>query len=312
MAYEYQYEYHEYGSQPYGASRTYSTVNQKTGYDWGGSDCQAQIKGSSAEDSQSFSSESYSNYNQKAGGYWGVGDGMSQLSLTSSENKQRTYGSGGGGYDSQVQTYRLENQVTGGNQVLMGGPGSQRDDNPFWELLPSSFPAGTDQRVIDCYNRIDKDKNGLIDDRELQTALSNFSQSFGLRTVHLLMYSFTNTNARVIGPKEFVPLLNSLKSWKELFQRFDRDRNGRIDASEMKQALLSLGYSVPPMVLQLLVSKFDKSQSKCAVEYDNFIECCLTIKGLTEKFRAKENPDSATATFTYHEFLLSVLPFIIA
>lgn len=41
----------------------------------------------------------------------------------------------------------------------------------------------------------------------------------------------------------------------------------------MREALLSLGFSVSPGVLDLLVSKFDKSGGKNkAIEYDNFIE----------------------------------------
>ncbi|GJN07049.1 hypothetical protein PR202_ga24839 [Eleusine coracana subsp. coracana] len=44
-----------------------------------------------------------------------------------------------------------------------------------------------------------------------------------------------------------------------IFERFDRDRSGKIDAFELRDALLSLGYSVSPTVLDLLVSKFDKT-----------------------------------------------------
>ena len=58
-----------------------------------------------------------------------------------------------------------------------------------------------------------------------------------------------------------------------IFDRFDRDRSGKIDATELRDALLDLGYSVSPAVLDLLVSKFDKTGGKNkAVEYDNFIE----------------------------------------
>lgn len=58
-----------------------------------------------------------------------------------------------------------------------------------------------------------------------------------------------------------------------IFERFDRDRSGKIDSTELREALLSLGYSVSPTVLDLLVSKFDKTGGKNkAIEYDNFIE----------------------------------------
>lgn len=68
-----------------------------------------------------------------------------------------------------------------------------------------------------------------------------------------------------------------------IFERFDRDMSGKIDYNELREALLSLGFSVSPVVLDLLVSKFDKSGGKNkAIEYDNFIEygfwvLCLTF-----------------------------------
>lgn len=159
----------------------------------------------------------------------------------------------------------------------------------------------------------DQDGSGFIDDKELQRALSSYNQSFGLRTVHLLMYLFTNSNARKIGPKEFTAVFYSLQNWRAIFERFDRDRSGKIDISELREALLSLGFVVSPVVLELLVSKFDKSGGQAkAIEYDNFIECCLTVKGLTEKFKEKDTAYSGSATFTYESFMLTVLPFLIA
>nr|CAD1817237.1 unnamed protein product [Ananas comosus var. bracteatus] len=185
--------------------------------------------------------------------------------------------------------------------------------SPFAALVPSQFPPGTDPNVAACFHAADRDGSGFIDDKELQQALSSYNQSFSLRTVHLLMYLFTGTNVRKIGPKEFISVFYSLQNWRAIFERFDRDRSGKIDASELREALLSLGYAVSPVVLDLLVSKFDKSGGKNkAIEYDNFIECCLTVKGLTDKFKEKDTMCSGTATFTYESFMLTVLPFLIA
>lgn len=127
------------------------------------------------------------------------------------------------------------------------------------------------------------------------------------------MYLFTNSNARKIGPKEFTAVFYSLQTWRSIFERFDRDHSGKIDSAELREALLSLGFAVSPVVLDLLVSKFDKSGGKNkAIEYDNFIECCLTVKGLTEKFKEKDKMYSGQATFSYEDFMLTVLPFLIA
>ncbi|KAG2555724.1 hypothetical protein PVAP13_8NG025000 [Panicum virgatum] len=153
-----------------------------------------------------------------------------------------------------------------------GAPGGY-GGSPFASLVPSAFPPGTDPNVVACFQAADRDGSGMIDDKELQSALSGYNQSFSLRTVHLLIYLFTNTNVRKIGHKEFTSVFYSLQNWRAIFERFDRDRSGKIDSSELRDALLSLGYSVSPTVLDLLVSKFDKTGGKSrAIEYDNFIE----------------------------------------
>lgn len=71
--------------------------------------------------------------------------------------------------------------------------------SPFAALVPSTFPPGTDPSIVSCFQVADQDGSGLIDDKELQRALSSYNQSFSLRTVHLLMYHFTNTSVKKIG-----------------------------------------------------------------------------------------------------------------
>ncbi|XP_010452313.1 PREDICTED: probable calcium-binding protein CML50 [Camelina sativa] len=194
-----------------------------------------------------------------------------------------------------------------------GYPPQASYGSPFASLIPSGFAPGTDPNIVACFQAADQDGSGFIDDKELQGALSSYQQRFSMRTVHLLMYLFTNSNAMKIGPKEFTALFYSLQNWRSIFERSDKDRSGRIDVNELRDALLSLGFSVPPVILDLLVSKFDKSGGKNrAIEYDNFIECCLTVKGLTEKFKEKDTSYSGSATFTYETFMLTVLPFLIA
>lgn len=73
---------------------------------------------------------------------------------------------------------------------------------PFAALVPSQFPPGTDPSLVACFQAADQDGSGMIDDKELQRALSSYNQSFSIRTVHLLMYLFTGTNVRRIGESQ--------------------------------------------------------------------------------------------------------------
>ncbi|CAN6586371.1 unnamed protein product [Malus baccata var. baccata] len=214
-------------------------------------------------------------------------------------------------YDHKARAYGApakphKNQAHGG-----GYPAPARScGSLFAALVPSVFPPGTDPEIIACFQLADQDGSGFIDDKEMQRALSSYNQSFSLRTVHLLMYLFTQTNTRKI-----------------VFERFDRDRSGFIDANELRDALLSLGFAVSPVVLELLVYKFGKTGGKKrAIEYDNFIEYVsfsfflsffsgiglLIGFGLTEKFKEKDKAYTGMGTFTYEEFMLTVLPFLIA
>ncbi|CAJ2673396.1 unnamed protein product [Trifolium pratense] len=224
-----------------------------------------------------------------------------------------SYGQPSAPYAAPYQKPPKEDSHSGGGSGAATAYPPPSYASPFASLLPSTFPPGTDPSIVACFQVADQDGSGLIDDKELQRALSSYNQSFSLRTVHLLMYHFTNTNVKKIGPKEFTSLFYSLQSWRGIFERFDKDRSGKIDSNELRDALLSLGYAVSPVVLDLLVSKFDKTGGKNkAIEYDNFIECCLTVKGLTDKFKEKDTGYTGSATFSYEAFMLTVLPFLIA
>ncbi|KAJ8440468.1 hypothetical protein Cgig2_013627 [Carnegiea gigantea] len=211
------------------------------------------------------------------------------------------YGTGAGDW-GQVQQEQYYGYGSYGSYKKPTCPSPAMQD-PFEDIAPTAFPSGIDPKVVNAFNRIDCDGNGVIDDQELQTVLTtSCGHKFSLRTVHLLMHEFTHSNKRMIGPKEFVPLYHCLQQWRGIFQRFDRNRNGSIESQELAQALASLGYKVSPQIISLLVSKFSRSAGG---------RCCITVKGLTEAFKAKEDM-YGRATFGHEEFLLTVLPFIIA
>ncbi|GKB45836.1 probable calcium-binding protein CML48 [Tanacetum coccineum] len=141
-------------------------------------------------------------------------------------------------YTSQQQTYNT-------------GYGSQYGYPPPPQPQTVSFPPGTHPEVIRSFQAVDLDRSGFIDAKELQQALTIAYHKFSLRTIKLLMFQFRNPS-----PKEFAELWSCLGQWRAIFERFDRDRSGKIDLAELRDALYSLGYAIPPSVLQLLISKY--------------------------------------------------------
>lgn len=177
--------------------------------------------------------------------------------------------------------------------------------------MQSPFPPDTDPEIVRAFQAADRDNSGQVDEQELQRALST-NQPFGLRTVRLMIHLFGAKDAKKIGPREFTSLWKSLKDWKVVFERFDRDRSGSIDKGEMGEALLSLGYVISPQVVDCLLQKYDRTGQARAMDYDSFVECGLIVKGLTEKFKEKDTQLRGSATLDYQTFMLMVLPFIVA
>ncbi|KAK3124123.1 hypothetical protein QOZ80_8AG0640720 [Eleusine coracana subsp. coracana] len=213
------------------------------------------------------------------------------------------YGYGqGGGYPS---TYPPPpTQTSGGYGFGYGGGGGYL-----------AFPPGTHPDVERAFRAADRDCSGAIDERELQGALSSAYHRFSIRTVRLLMFLFndpaTSTPSRM-GPAEFVSLWNCLGQWRGVFDTYDRDRSGKIDSRELTEALQSLGYAVPPSVIELLIANYNDSVPRNgALDFDNFVECGMIVKGITDKFKEKDTRYTGSATLSYDGFLSMVIPFIV-
>ncbi|XVF69189.1 hypothetical protein PTKIN_Ptkin11bG0060400 [Pterospermum kingtungense] len=138
----------------------------------------------------------------------------------------------------------------------------------------NGFPPGTHPYVVRAFEMVDRDRSGFIDENELQQALSSGYERFNMRTIRLLMFLFKNPlDSLRIGPREFAALWSCLGHWRSIFERFDRDRSGRIDLMELRDALYSLGYAIPPPVLQVLISKYDNgSGRRVELNFDSFVE----------------------------------------
>ncbi|XP_054814159.1 probable calcium-binding protein CML48 isoform X2 [Prosopis cineraria] len=143
-----------------------------------------------------------------------------------------------------------------------------------------SFPPGTHPDVIRSFQAVDRDRSGFIEEKELQQALSNGFHKFDLRTIRFLMFLFKNPNDPIrIGPKEFAALWSCLGHWRAIFERYDRDRSGKIDPLELRDALYGIGYAVPASVLQLLLSKYSNgSGGRVELGFDSFVECGMVVK----------------------------------
>lgn len=109
-----------------------------------------------------------------------------------------------------------------------------------------------------------------------------------------------------IDVHEFAALWKYIQDWKACFDRFDTDRSGKIDGNELKTAFNSFGYNLSPQFCDLVVQTFDR-QARRNINFDDFIQACVMLKTLTDKFRAKDLQQNGTIRISYEEFLEMVL-----
>lgn len=111
---------------------------------------------------------------------------------------------------------------------------------------------------------------------------------------------FDRQKRGVIVYEEFAGLWKYIEDWKRCFQSFDQDNSGTIDGGELQRALLSFGYNLSDRLVSVLVQRYDE-RAQGAITFDNFIQACVTIKGLTRSFRSFDKEGNGWVTISYEQ-----------
>ncbi|XP_032298468.1 programmed cell death protein 6 isoform X3 [Coturnix japonica] len=105
------------------------------------------------------------------------------------------------------------------------------------------------------FQRVDKDRSGVISDTELQQALSNGTWTpFNPATVRSILGMFDRENKGGVNFNEFTGVWKYITDWQNVFRTYDRDNSGMIDKSELKQALTEVFPRMEEMKAHLLVT----------------------------------------------------------
>jgi len=157
------------------------------------------------------------------------------------------------------------------------------------------------------FQTVDEDRSGHINADELQRALVNNNWShFNKETCRLMIGMFDKDRSGTIDVYEFVLLWKYIQDWKNCFDGFDKDRSGSIDQAELSQAFASFGYRLSPQFCTLCVRVFDRSSAN-TMKFDDFIQCCVMLKSLTDSFRKFDTNQNGRIQINYEQFLDMVL-----
>lgn len=153
------------------------------------------------------------------------------------------------------------------------------------------------------FRNVDKDRSGNISATELQSALSNGTwKPFNPETVRMMIGMFDRNRVGTVNFDEFVSLWNYITNWLNCFQSFDKDRSGSIDQHELTEALTRFGYRLSEQTMSVLLVKFDRD-GKGSINFDDFIQCCVTLQTLTAAFRHYDTDQDGWITIGYEDFL---------
>lgn len=151
----------------------------------------------------------------------------------------------------------------------------------------------------ECYAwfvAVDQDGSGEISPEELRSALMNDGAlRFSLGTVKYLMSIFDVDHSRGIGFREFESLWKYIIQWRQMFESFDADRDGKIDADELGRALAHYDLRVGPPVLDILVKKYAVvpprnrgphygPPPRPQVDLDHFVCACVVVRQMCQLY----------------------------
>lgn len=117
----------------------------------------------------------------------------------------------------------------------------------------------------------------------------------------------------VINFDEFVSLWRYLAAWRELFDRFDEDRSGRISLQEFEKALVAFGYRLSPPFVSVIFKTFEsktrqlhgspRSPNMAGMSFDLFVQACISLKRMTDVFKRYDDDRDGYITVSFEEFL---------
>jgi len=168
-------------------------------------------------------------------------------------------------------------------------------------------PPGVAPDVWGWFQAVDRRGTGQITSDELQQALLNNNWShFNAETCRIMIGMFDKDGSGTIDINEFSLLWKYIQDWKACFNSFDTDQSGTIDQQELHRAFSTFGYRLSPQFCNLCVRVFDRTNAN-TMKFDDFIQCCVMLKTLTDSFRKLDTNQNGVINISYEQFMDMVL-----
>ncbi|XP_033849452.2 sorcin-like [Acipenser ruthenus] len=172
----------------------------------------------------------------------------------------------------------------------------------------AGFPGQAQDPLYPYFSAV-AGQDGQIDADELQRCLtqSNISGSykpFNIETCRLMISMLDRDCSCKMGFNEFKELWAVLSAWKQHFMTMDKDRSGTVDPEEMRQSIASMGYSINPSALVVILKRYS---THGMIAFDDYVACCIKLRTLTDAFRRRDQSQRGVASFAYDDFIQCIM-----
>ncbi|PWY92764.1 EF-hand, partial [Aspergillus heteromorphus CBS 117.55] len=175
-------------------------------------------------------------------------------------------------------------------------------------------PDDDPQQLFPLFRAANSSHSGALTEMELGSALVNGDfTAFHPKTVMMMIRMFDRNNSGTISFDEFVSLWRYLAAWRELFDRFDVDRSGRISLPEFENALVAFGYRLSQPFVMVLFRTFESKgqqltghgygHAKQGMSFDLFVQACISLRRMTDVFKRYDDDRDGYITVSFEEFL---------
>ena len=179
---------------------------------------------------------------------------------------------------------------------------------------PAPLPQNPDEsNLFPLFRAANVSGSGSLSEKELSSALVNADySSFDPYTTKCLLRLFSSTPSKShITFEEFIKLWGFLAAWRELFERFDEDRSGRISLQEFGKALVAFGYRLSHPFTAVLYNSYNDrgglGRGNEGMSYDLFVQACISLKRMTDVFKRYDEDRDGYITLSFEEFLTEIL-----
>jgi len=142
------------------------------------------------------------------------------------------------------------------------------------------------------FYRVDSDRNGLIDIKELYNALKQSNENdFNPETCQLLMGLFDVNEDGYIDMSEFGGMVKYIRSWKSTFGLHVANSTvPGINSTQLHNTLQACGCGLDETMCKVLIKNFD-SRNMQALGFDDYMRCCVTVQSMYKAFTHQQSPD---------------------